>query len=142
MTRKILWLWLSLLTLGSLTSCSDYAVDLGGGYILRAIDGKENMAVAYGDKSFSVAIVDQTVFEVLWNDDFILARRHPSKLGVEVATIKRDSIEYYIVEKIANEKDNPHRKVKGPLNLAEYEVELRQLGLNESRLQKTFFEEL
>ena len=100
------------------------------------------MAVAYGDKSFSVAIVDQTVFEVLWNDDFILARRHPSKLGVEVATIKRDSIEYYIVEKIANEKDNPHRKVKGPLNLAEYEVELRQLGLNESRLQKTFFEEL
>lgn len=139
---KSLYFWIGLLIISNLMSCNDYAVDLGEGYLLRAIDGKENMAVGYGDKRFNVAVVDQTVFEVLWNDSFVLAKRHPSKLGVTIATVDRDSVEYYIIEKITNERDNPHRKVNGPFGLKVYNEKLRQLGINENHLEKRSFDNL
>ena len=129
--------------LGMLFSGCDFSTEsLGHGYFLRAIDGKQNMAVAYGDRSRNAAIVDQTVFEVLYNENFILAKRHPSKLGVNLGAINRDSTEYYVIEKIADDTDNPYRTVNGPLSFEMYKEQLKILGLQEEDLEKLSFEDL
>ena len=125
-----------------LLGCDLSTESLGHGYVLRAIDGKQNMVVAYGDRSRNAAIVDQTVFEVLYDENFILAKRHPSKLGVNLGTINKDSTEYYVIEKITDDTDNPYRTVNGPLSFEMYEEQLKSLGLQEKELEKLFFVDL
>ena len=124
------------------SGCDLSTQSLGDGYLLRAIDGKQNMVVAYGDRSRNAAIVDQTVFEVWYNENFILAKRHPSKLGVNLGTINKDSTEYYVIEKITDDTDNPYRTVNGPFSFEIYEQQLKSLGLQEEELEKLFFEDL
>ena len=124
------------------SGCDLSTQSLGDGYLLRAIDGKQNMVVAYGDRSGNSAIIDQTVFEVLYNENFILAKRHPSKLGVNLGSINKDSTEYYVIEKIANDTGNPYRTVNGPLSFEMYEEQLESLGLQEREFEKISFEDL
>ena len=140
--RRLMLLMLAAYLGMMLLGCDLSTESLGHGYVLRAIDGKQNMVVAYGDRSRNAAIVDQTVFEVLYDENFILAKRHPSKLGVNLGTINKDSTEYYVIEKITDDTDNPYRTVNGPLSFEMYEEQLKSLGLQEKELEKLFFVDL
>ncbi len=65
-------------------------------FYLGAPDVKEQMSISYQYKDeLYFGIVDQTVFAVGYNDDFIIAKRHPSTWDLE---INRDITEYYLID--------------------------------------------
>ena len=65
-------------------------------FYLGASDVKEQMSITYHYKDQTYfGIVDQTVFAVGYNDDFIIAKRHPSSWDLE---IDRHITEYYLID--------------------------------------------
>ena len=93
----------------------EYEEDLVNGYAVRATDVMEQAVILKrekeGSKITSIStVVPETVFAYGWNDDFILAKRHPRKKDRKVDT----SITYwYIVEVTSG-------KVHGPLSEDEF----------------------
>ena len=95
----------------------EYEEDLGNGYTVRAIDVMEQAAIVKvkkekgSSKITSIStVVPETVFAYGWNDDFILAKRHPQKKDGKVDT---SITHWYIVEAASG-------KVHGPLSEDEF----------------------
>ena len=89
-----------------------YEEDLGNGYAVWAVDVMKNAGIVLKDKrgSFAKVVVPHTVFAYGWNEDFILAKRHPEKKDKKVDT----SVTYwYIIEVTSGD-------VHGPLNEDEF----------------------
>lgn len=89
-----------------------YEEDLVNGYAVWAVDTMEYAAVVHKDKggSSATSVVPRTVFAYGWNDDFILAKRHPRKKDKKVDT----SVTYwYIIEVTSGD-------VHGPMNEDEF----------------------
>ena len=91
-----------------------YEEDLVNGYAVRATDVMEQAKIVKKRKEISsttifTTVVPATVFAYGWNDDFILAKRHPRK-DRKVET----SVTYwYIIEVTSGD-------VHGPLNEDEF----------------------
>lgn len=65
-----------------LTSCFDTieSQQIVGPYFVLAIDLPENMCIVYNEKedhSGGGHVVSPTVYEIEWNDNFIVAKQHP-----------------------------------------------------------------
>ena len=90
-----------------------YEEDLGNGYVVCALDVMRDASVIRKDPKRSSGgrqVVPPTVFAYGWNDDFILAKRHPEKKDRKVDT----SVTYwYIIEVTSGD-------VHGPLNEDEF----------------------
>lgn len=90
-----------------------YLEDLGNGYVVVALDVMRDACILRKDpkrSSGGFQVVPPTVFAYGWNDDFILAKRHPEKKDRKVDT----SVTYwYIIEVTSGD-------VHGPLNEDEF----------------------
>lgn len=90
-----------------------YLEDLDNGYVVVATDIVQDACVIRKDpkrSSGGLQVVPPTVFAYGWNEDFILAKRHPRKNYRKVDT----SITYwYIIEVTSGD-------VHGPLNEDEF----------------------
>ena len=122
MERKIILLAVGLL-LSQLTGCWQTAVydeKLTGPYHLSAIDDYGQMSVCYvlEKEDSCIGRVDETVFSVGWNEQFIVAKQHPSG---------DRSVTYYFI--LEMKKDgvyaDPGKSVTGPLSAVEYEKQAK-----------------
>ena len=90
-----------------------YKEDLGNGYVVAANDVMRDAGIVRKSTRRSSGgrkVVPRTVFAYGWNDDFILAKRHPEKKDRTVDT----SLTYwYIIEVTSGD-------VHGPLNEDEF----------------------
>ena len=112
-----------------------YEQELTGKFGLIACDTRTQMSLCEILPSGSgIGIVDQTVFAVGWNDDFIIAKRHPSD-GSDTNDIDRSVTEFYILT-VATEK------LLGPLDEAEFDKQRASLGLPEDLTFILVFEDL
>jgi len=89
-----------------------YDENLGNGYAVSAVDVMEDAAVVHKDKGrlLATVVVPRTVFAYGWNDDFILAKRHPAKKDGKVDT----SLTYWYIVEVASVN------VHGPLSEDEF----------------------
>ena len=90
-----------------------YEEDLVNGYAVWANDVVEQAHIVrkrQGSSGYSTTVVPRTVFAYGWNDDVIIAKRHPEKKDgkVDISTTH-----WYIVE-VAS------AKVHGPLSEGEF----------------------
>lgn len=97
------------------TGCPEglaYEEDLCNGYAVWAVDVMKKAAVVHKEKGDSLAkvVVPHTVFAYGWNDDFIIAKRHPEKKD---RTIDTSVTYWYIIEVTSGD-------VHGPLNEDEF----------------------
>ena len=91
-----------------------YLEDLDNGYVVVASDIMQDARIIRKDpirpSSVGRRVVPPTVFAYGWNDDFILAKRHPRKKDKKVDT----SVTYwYIIEVTSGD-------VHGPMNEDEF----------------------
>jgi len=90
-----------------------YLEDLGNGYVVVASDTMQDARIIRKDPerpSSGLVAVHPTVFAYGWNEDFILAKRHPEKKDGKVDT----SVTYwYIIEVTSGD-------VHGPMNEDEF----------------------
>jgi len=82
-----------------------YEEDLASGYAVWATDVIEDAAIVKKDKGGSGAtgVVPCTVFAYGWNDDFIIAKRHPEK----GSKIDKSTTYWYIVEVVSGDVHGP-----------------------------------
>ncbi len=98
-----------------------YEFDLIGDYAAWAPDELEQVAVVRKDPQGSGAsvIIPAMVFAYCWDDDFIIAQRHPAD-----DTLDESVIEWYLLVVDSGE-------VYGPLNENEYQQIRAELGVPE-----------
>jgi hypothetical protein len=92
-----------------------YEEDLVNGYAVWATDVMEQAEIVKKDKEISsttiyTLVVPATVFAYGWNDDFILAKRHPRKKDKKVDT----NLTYWYIVEVAS------GNVHGPLSEDEF----------------------
>jgi hypothetical protein len=101
-----------------------YEEDLGNGYVVCAIDVMRDARIIRKDPkraSGGFRVVPPTVFAYGWNDDFILAKRHPEKKDRKVDT----SVTYwYIIEVTSGDvhgllNEDEFRKLRTKLKVPE-----------------------
>jgi len=108
---------------------------IGESYFLRKGDLKRDVDIGFGTSSSSEGIIGATVFEVQWDDDFILAKRHP---------ISKDEnlVEYYILKKVVFGKAKASENMFGPLTLGQFEVKKKELSIKEEDMETILFDDL
>lgn len=99
------------------------------------------MSIGFGYSEINEGLIDQTVFEAYWNEEFILAKRHPSK-GINVTDIERDRVDYYIIKKIEFGNERASEYVDGPLTKDVYSKRIIELGLKEEAMHSLIFNDL
>jgi len=99
---------------------------IDGPYFLVAVDALEEMSVSYREppntSGSAFGLIEETVFAVGWNADYIVAKRHPENN-------RRVTEYYYIVRKDAESAVYPGDGVRGPFNEEAYQREAERLGL-------------
>lgn len=130
-----------LLLFGFLQSCDYYQKQIGESYFIRAVNSRETMDIGFGKKEGSEGIVDQTVFEVHWDEEYILAKRHPLESPGNDG-INRNITEYYILKKVIYGEAKASHNMYGPLAKEEYESKKEELGLIESEMESIILEDL
>ncbi len=96
------------------------------------------MNIGFGTSEISEEIIGNTVFEVHWNEKFILVKRHPANLGDS----RKSVIEYYVVKKVKFGEAKASQNMFGPLTLEEYKKKKLELSINESEMKVEVFEDL
>ena len=135
--RALLILWIVIIV----QSCDCYQKQIGENYFIRCIDVRESMSIGFGTEVGNEGIVDQTVFEAHWNDDYILAKRHPLEApGID--GINREITEYYILKKVKFGEAKASQNMFGPLTKEEYINKKKELGLIESEMESISFDDL
>jgi len=113
------------------TSCQDLAHDdnIIGRYKLIAIDYIEQMHLSYQiDINNSVGIIDQTIFAVGFNKNYIIVKQHPLN--------NRKITNYYIVL-IYNEMTYwPEKGVIGPFTKEEFNKKRYELHIPDIKFTK------
>jgi len=124
----------------NLIACIDYSYQkqIGESYFIRCIEQRYRMSIGFGTAEISEGLIPQTVYEVHWNDKYILAKRHPSELFEKSKTVT----EYYVVKKVKFGEAKASKNMFGPLNLEEYNQKKRELGLKESEMETVLFDDL
>jgi hypothetical protein len=84
------------------------------------------MDIGFGTTGSSEGLIEPTVFEVHWNDLYILAKRHPLNLGVNSKSVT----DHYIIRKVSAARE-VLANTYGPLNFEDYEKKKTELGINE-----------
>ena len=101
-----------------------------GNYYLVSTDYvDEDLSVSYdlGDGSY-IGVVNETVFAVGYNKDFIIAKQHPAK---EINNPDKSITNYFIVP-ITNKVDKwPDENKIGPLTELEFLIKRKELNIPE-----------
>ncbi|MCH7408057.1 hypothetical protein MM239_01510 [Belliella sp. DSM 111904] len=118
-----------------------YQKEIGESYFLRAINSPVTMSIGFGNSKINEGLIDQTIFEVHWNDDFILAKRHPSK-GINLADIDRNQVDCYVIKKVNFRDKKASEYVEGPLRKEDYSKRILELGLDEDDMSSLTFNDL
>lgn len=119
----ILLLFLASLSCGGIGLAYEY--DLTADYAVWATDQLEQSAVVRKDSqgSSASAVIWPMVFAFGWDEDFIIAQRHPARDGFD--DVDMTVTEWYILVVAADE-------VYGPLTEAEYRQLRQELGVPSS----------
>ena len=108
-----------------------YEERLSGDYGLIAIDVMEQMSVSkFRNGNGGVAVINQTVFAVGCNDEFLIAKQHPNR-----GTIDRSVTNFYIFRVTDGE-------LFGPYTESEYRKARQRLQLPEALQFTRVFERL
>lgn len=118
-----------------------YQRKIVGDYYLRAVNSPVTMDIGFGTSEVSEVLVKQTVFEIHWNDEFILAKRHPSE-GLNYESIIRHDIEFYIIKKVKYGEEKASQNIEGPMNKEKFEKRKVELGLREEKMKSITFDNL
>lgn len=94
-----------------------------GAYHLAATDTPQQMGVCYSlENGDCVGRIPETVFSIGWNDQFIVAKQHPSN--------DRSVTNYFILEIARDSKlATPSTSVIGPISATEFKNKVTSLGL-------------
>ena len=112
-----------------------YQQKLSGKFGLVACDTRTQMSLCEILPSGSgLGIIEQTVFAVGWNSDFIIAKRHPSE-GFDTTDIDKAVTEFYILN-VATEK------LLGPLDETEFATQRASLTLPDGLTFTLVFDDL
>lgn len=118
-----------------MTGCDFEGQDqIGKNYFLRKGDLKKDVDIGFGTKEVSEGIIGPTVFEVYWNDDFILAKRHPISKGKKI-------VEYYILKKVVFGEAKASENMFGPLTLEQFEMMKKKLSIKEEEMKSIIIED-
>lgn len=112
----------------SLTGCGLTINDkIVGNYYLEAVDTQQELTVCYRDpdETTSTLLIDQTVFAVGHNDQYIIAKQHPSKFG---KSIDKKNTCYFILP-VTTTPEAEIAKPIGPLTMAEFDLKRKELGI-------------
>lgn len=93
-----------------------------------------DIGYGYTDSEGSEGFIDQTVFEVFWDNNYIIAKRYPN--------LDKKIIEYYIAKKV---KDDIKLAVKnrfGPYNLKQFDTKLKEFKLDTNEMEHKLFDYL
>ena len=115
-----------------LSSCWGFAeeIQIIDRYHLLAVDIDTDMSLSYKLKDGNyVGIVDQTVFSVGFNDDYIIAKQHPDN--------DHNTINYFILPIIKNYTYSPDDGLIGPLTMKQFETKTKELGIAQLTFTKT-----
>ena len=125
------------LSMVTISSCdSYYQKQIGDFYFIRYIDLKRTMDIGFGNKESSEGLVDPTVFEVYWNEKYILVKTHPDFLENRLLT------EYYVIEKVRFGEKRAKDYMIGPINEEQYEMEIKKLKLNINNMEHILYNDL
>lgn len=131
---------ISLLTFVSCTGLDDeHIVDQ---YYLGTIDYvEEGMTLYYLlDDGNYVGVVDETVFAVGFNDEFIIVKQHPAKF---TNSPDKSITNFFIVPIKDKIHKSPDENKIGPMPQSEFEIKRKELGIPDSlTFTKTLSEEL
>lgn len=132
----------SLFLLISLSGCDEFVhkQKLIDAYYLIAIDESEQMSISSSvneDNSAFVGVIDQTVFAVGYNENFIIAKQYPRQLFQQP---DRSITNYYIIDlgKVLGAKG----KVYGPMTKVEFQNKRNSLNLPETLTFNIVFKDL
>lgn len=115
--------------LGAASGCDFVSRKIDGPYLLETIDIPEDTFLCYDlGQDACVGRVDRTVFAVGYNNDYVVAARHPSKF--EDDELNRSVTEYYyVVRALDGPYANNEDVVRGPFTFAQFEREKARLQL-------------
>lgn len=124
-----------------LSSCGDYlkeVKDLPNNYVLLEGSDFNGIELSYKlDKGGYLGTVMPSVYEIGYNDSFIIAKRHPSEWGFFPDT---SITEYYVIPLGSKINRLPERNVYGPLSEEEF-LKLRvKLGISDTLLFSNKYE--
>ena len=144
MTRQtilIILLWATCLTLtgcfGLFDSSSD---DITGRYKVTWIDVQEQQFICVELEEYSTGsliLVPEYVFAVGHDDNFIIAKQHPTSGFENGFKIDKSVTNYYVIDmnkKIRNEE----KKVIGPLTEVEFDNKRKEFKIEEIKFEMTY----
>lgn len=131
-----------LLTMEMLYSCQDLVFEkkVVDEYYLIATDAMEDMSLCYkfGSGSY-VGVVDQSVFAVGFNSQFLIIKQHPFTFP---DSINRNKTNYYIITiKNIKSKYKAKESLIGPLNEKEFSKQREILSIPSDLVFTIIFEE-
>ena len=137
--KKIILLFLIILT-----GCFDFdSHHIISKYYLTAVDVQDNMCLSYPvDENHTLysTVISSTVFEVQWNDNFIVVKQHPSYYKVDIINIFRR----HIVDSIKLDSNTDKLKIgwkADSLSKKKYELEKGKFAflLGKAKKDITFY---
>jgi hypothetical protein len=113
-------LWLVALVF-SLSGCGPvYNEPISGPYRLWATDIEEQMHVCYALEDGCIGRIPETVFEVGFDDQYVVAATHPSP---------NSTAYFYIIRGTDGPNVDPSISVRGPFDATAFAAEQSRLGL-------------
>ena len=130
------WIIYIIFTCAAMIGCNSIKqTQIGESYFLRKGDLKKDIDIGFGTSELSEGIIGPTVIEVHWDDDFILAKRHP--------IYKDDSlVEYYILKKVVFGKEKASENMFGPLTYDQFEIKKKELLIQEENMKRILVDDL
>lgn len=131
MRKKVAQTALLLTIVPAMSGCfwfQAYDERIDGPYRLVATDVMEDMSVCYDLGTGScVGRVNETVFAVGWNFEYIVAARHPREFAHELD--KSETEYFYVIRALDGAAVAPSAAVRGPFAAADFQAEQQRLGL-------------
>jgi hypothetical protein len=97
------------------------------------------MTICFGNDEGCEGILPNTVYEVFWNKNFILAGVHPSD-GVHQGSIQKSRNEYYLINKSFPAR-HPYRKL-GPYTASQRDSIVKVYKIDLLKMERQIFEDL
>jgi hypothetical protein len=119
-----------------ISSCNSDYKKIGESYFIRKGDLQFLVDIGFGNNNSSEGLVDPTVFEVYWNEKYILAKTHPDFID------NRNLTEYYIIEKVIFGEKKARDYMIGPINKIEFEEKIKLLKLNIDNMEHILYDDL
>jgi hypothetical protein len=120
-----------------LSACDGYyQKQVGESYFIRYVDLKRTMDIGFGTNGSSEELIGPTVYEVYWNERYILAKTHPDFPD------DRKRTDYYLIEKVLFGEKRARAYLVGPVTKSEYERQIKALKLTPEDMEHIVYDDL